>query len=386
MGSVSRRMFLSGVVLGTAACQPVRSADKSVSQKVLLTTAQKAASLPRAPFTKLLPPTEQRVSRIYVASCLDEEKRRRSRVLDAISRRPADLLLMLGDNVYGDRDSGKRVKPDAALTELRSSFAELARRADFAEVLKHHPVMVAWDDHDYGKNDAGREFSYKLQAEQLHEHFWGLDQTEAATHPGTYYARQFGPIGSRLQVIMLDTRSFRSPLTKTDQRGAPGKERYVPSERVDQDMLGAAQWQWLAEQMAKPADLRVIASSIQVLPTNGHGFESWSRLPTERNRLLSLVSKQASGNTVFVSGDRHRAFLYRQPDRDGKAFVEMTSSSINLSSGRGGKEMDRAQLGASYVEQNFGELVIDWDKREVELVVRGIDGQAVNQVKQSFKG
>jgi len=366
-------MFLSGVALGCVACQSVKSADKPPSK-------------PRAPLGKALPPSEQRIYRLAVASCLDEEKRRRSRVLDAIARRPADLLLMLGDNVYGDRDGGKRIKPDAALTELESSFADLARRPDFAEVLKHHPVMVAWDDHDYGKNDAGREFAFKAQAERLHEHFWGLDQTEAATHPGTYYAQVFGPVGSRLQVIMLDTRSFRSALSKTDQRGARGKERYVPSEQTDQDMLGTEQWRWLAEQLSQPADLRVIASSIQVLPTDGHGFESWSRLPNERNRLLSLLTEKAAGKTVFVSGDRHRAFLYRQTDSTGRALVEMTSSSINVGSGRGKNEMDRAQLGAAYVGNNFGEIVIDWDKRVVELIIRDTEDKPVNQVKHSFKG
>jgi len=373
MDSVNRRMFLSGVVLGCAACQSVSSADKP-------------PSWPRAPLAKPMPPSEQRISRLVVASCLDEEKRRRSRILDAIARRPADLLLMLGDNVYGDRDSGKRIKPDAALTELRRSFADLARRPDFADVLKRHPVMAAWDDHDYGKNDAGREFAFKEQAERLHEHFWGLDQTEAATHPGTYYAQVFGPAGSRLQVIMLDTRSFRSALSRTDQRGARGKERYVPSEQADQDMLGTAQWQWLTKQLSQAADLRVIASSIQVLPTDGHGYESWSRLPNERNRLLALVTEKSAGRTVFVSGDRHRAFLYRQTNANGRALVEMTSSSINVGSGRGKNEMDRAQLGPAFVGNNFGELVINWERRNVELIIRNTDDKPVNQVKHSFKG
>ena len=39
----------------------------------------------------------------------------------------------------------------------------------------------------------------------------------------------FGPEGQRTQVIMLDTRFFRSALQATDDWGAKGKERYVPS-------------------------------------------------------------------------------------------------------------------------------------------------------------
>lgn len=56
--------------------------------------------------------------------------------------------------------------------------------------------------------------------------------------PGTYYERSFGPEGQRVQVIMLDTRFFRSALTPTDQWNARGRERYIPSEDPKQDMLG----------------------------------------------------------------------------------------------------------------------------------------------------
>ncbi|MFK7966412.1 MAG: alkaline phosphatase D family protein [Burkholderiaceae bacterium] len=373
MTSGSRRTFLSGLVLGTAACQSTGRAGNLMP-------------MPRAPIARALPSEEQQISRIYIASCLDEEKRRRAKVLDAMAARPADLLLMLGDNVYGDRRNGKRVRPDPQLTELTQSLADLTRRPDFKEVLKTHPVMVAWDDHDYGMNDGGRDFAFRARAEDLHETFWGLKQTAAATRPGTYYARAFGPAGARVQVIMLDTRSFRSALARTDQRGAPGKERYLPSEDVNQEMLGAAQWRWLEQQLSRPADVRVIASSVQVLPTNAHGFESWSRLPRERDRLLATVSARMDGQVVFVSGDRHRAFIYKQAELGGGAFVEMTSSSINRSSRRGAQEMDRAQLGAAFVGENFGEVFIDWRRQQFELVIRDSAGQPVNRLAHPLKG
>ena len=49
-----------------------------------------------------------------------------------------------------------------------------------------------------------------------------------------------GPPGMRVQIILLDLRWFRSPLKVTDQRGAPGKERYVPDPDPAKTMLGAA--------------------------------------------------------------------------------------------------------------------------------------------------
>ncbi len=58
--------------------------------------------------------------------------------------------------------------------------------------------------------------------------------------------------GMRVQVILLDMRWFRSPLKITDQRGAPGKERYLPDPDPTKTMLGETQWAWLADELRKP--------------------------------------------------------------------------------------------------------------------------------------
>ncbi|MEM6534683.1 MAG: alkaline phosphatase D family protein, partial [Pseudomonadota bacterium] len=200
------------------------------------------AALPVAPAGQPLPDENQVISRILLASCNDEEKE--SLALAQIAREDADLFLMVGDNVYGDRQGRDYVNNDPDLMELRESFEELSGRAEFQAVRAALPMMVAWDDHDYGVNDGGGTFVFRTLAERIHERFWGLQDGEAGQHEGTYYAKQFGPDGQRVQVIMLDTRSFRSDLTPTDAWGTAGKERYVPAaDGTAQDMLGEAQWQ-----------------------------------------------------------------------------------------------------------------------------------------------
>ena len=42
--------------------------------------------------------------------------------------------------------------------------------------------------------------------------------------------------------------------------------------RDDGDMLGEEQWRWLGNLLREPADLRLLASSIQVV-ADGHGWE-----------------------------------------------------------------------------------------------------------------
>lgn len=340
------------------------------------------AELPVAPTGPALPADDTVLTRILLASCNDEEQI--SPALARLAREEADLLLMLGDNVYGDRDGPAYQNNDPDLMELRRSFADLAASEEFQAARAAHPMMVAWDDHDYGANDAGRDFPFRRFAERIHERFWGLDtEKDVGNWDGTYYARSFGPQGQRVQIIMLDTRFFRSGLTPTDEWGAPGKERYIPSTADAQDMLGASQWTWLENQLSAPADIRLIVSSIQVLPTT-HGFEAWATLPDERQRLFDLVQRSGANGVVFLSGDRHTSFLYRDETVLDHAALELTSSSLNVSFATESDERDARQIGSGFAPENFGDVTIDWTGRRVSLNLLNQSGARVRQTSASF--
>jgi alkaline phosphatase D len=339
---------------------------------------------PHAPKGPVLPAADTVLTRILVGSCLDEEKGD-SATLRTIAAQQADLFLMIGDNVYGDKDGPANINNQPELDELRASFRDLAAREDFKAVRAKFPMMVAWDDHDYGANDAGRGFVFKRLAERIHERFWGLDDKDVGAYPGTYYARTFGPEGQRTQVIVLDTRFFRSNLTPTDEWNKKGKERYIPSTDPEQDMLGNDQWTWLENRLQDPADVRLIVSSIQVLTTDGHGFEAWSTLPKEQARLYNLVRETEAKGVVFVSGDRHTAFLYKDEAALPYPAYELTASSMNVSFAETTTEMDKAQIGEGYPPENFGAIGIDWAAGTVSLEVKSNTGETVRQATTSFR-
>jgi alkaline phosphatase D len=339
---------------------------------------------PHAPKGPALPAADTVLTRILVGSCLDEEKGE-SATLRTIAAQQADLFLMIGDNVYGDKNGPANINNQPELDELRASFRDLAARDDFKAVRAKFPMMVAWDDHDYGANDAGKGFVFKRLAERIHERFWGLDDQDVGAYPGTYYARTFGPEGKRTQVIVLDTRFFRSDLTPTDEWNKKGKERYIPSADPEQDMLGNDQWTWLENRLQDPADVRLIVSSIQVMTTDGHGFEAWATLPKERARLFHLVRETQAKGVVFVSGDRHSAFLYKDATALPYPAYELTASSMNLSFAETTTEMDKAQIGEGYPPENFGAIGIDWAAGTVSLEVRSNTGETVRQATTSFR-
>ena len=140
------------------------------------------STLPQAPEGPALP-MQSTISKILVASCNDEELD--SPALAQIAKEDADLFLMIGDNVYGDRDGRDYANNQPELEELRESFADLAARPEFQAVRAKFPMMVAWDDHDYGLNDGGKHFAFRQYAELIHETFWGLGDDEVGQYPGT---------------------------------------------------------------------------------------------------------------------------------------------------------------------------------------------------------
>ena len=341
------------------------------------------AALPKAPVGKSLPADDAVITRVLLGSCMDEEKGP-SAAMMSLASEPADLFLMVGDNVYGDRDGRAYTNNQTDLDELRESFADLAAREDFQAVRESVPMMVAWDDHDYGANDSGKEFPFRGFAERIHEVFWGLEDEDVGQWPGTYYARTFGPEGQRTQVIMLDTRFFRSALTPTDDWGAKGKERYLPAPSGSmQDMLGAAQWTWLENQLQQPADIRLIASSVQVMPTV-HGWEAWSALPDERQRLFDLIERTNATGIVFLSGDRHTAFIYEEAGVLPYNAHELTSSSLNVSFLTESEEMDARQVGAGFPLENYGAVEIDWEARKIALKIMDNAGETVRENTLDF--
>ncbi len=307
------------------------------------------------------------ITRLAFGSCMEETKA--APILNAVAASQADAFVLMGDNVYGDADSG-----DMTLPELRQAYADLAAHDDFARVNAAMPIWPLWDDHDYGMNDAGGNFSAKEYAEALFLDFWRIPAADPRrARPGVYAAEAYGPEGRTVRLVFVDTRFFRDPLT-------PGTEgrRYDPNDDPTVTMLGANQWAWLEAELAKPADLTVVVSSIQVI-ADGHGWEAWRTMPAERERLYALIRDAAPANVVLVSGDRHRAGLYRRDLGAGRVVHELTSSSLNLpvSAWGGEEEPGPNRLGPTYLDENFGLLDIDWDARTATLSVRDGEGASV---------
>jgi alkaline phosphatase D len=300
-------------------------------------------------------------------------------IWDTINAARCDAFVFLGDNIYADT-------ADPAV--FRAKYALLAAMPGFAKLRQTTPLFVTWDDHDYGINDGGAGFP---GAETAQREFCDFFQVPAnsplRTTPGVYDCVNLGPAGKRVQIILLDTRRFRSPLKKD-----PANPKVtIPNTDPGATVLGEEQWAWFARRLRQPADIRVVISSIQVI-ANEHGSEKWDNFPNERARFLALLRRTQAKGVVVISGDRHMAELSVLTAADGVPYplYDLTTSGLNQPVPTPPKEgqvvpprkpqINRYRLHERpYTGSNFGLMRVKWDgpQPSLRLEICGLEGEVV---------
>jgi alkaline phosphatase D len=289
--------------------------------------------------------------RIAFGSCMDENSPKP--ILDLVTADAPDLFLFLGDNIYGDTDD---------MAELRAAYDRLGASPEFQRLRAATTLLATWDDHDYGRNDAGSEYPFRVTSQEIFLQFWEEPADSPRwTRPGVYTSYEYSEHGRTLQIVLLDTRYFRGPMF-----ALPNSDPAVP-------MLGDAQWLWLEQQLRRPADLRLIGTSTQF----GHawnGYESWTNLPAERDRLIDMIAATEARGVIFLSGDVHWGELSRQPVPAKYDLWDLTSSGLTEVWDRISPNENR--IGDAVAENNYGIVDIDWDHRDpvVRLALVDVDG------------
>lgn len=325
------------------------------------------------PAVKLITDAVPLPTKIAFGSCAKETKPQP--VLDVVVRQAPDLFIYLGDNIYGDsRDIGI----------LRAKYNQLGAKPEFQRLRAAVPVLSIWDDHDYGENDAGKEYPLKVASRDLFFEFWRVpSESLRRSHPGIYGSHRFTANGRTLQLILLDTRTFRDPLLRTSKplpADSLYKNDYVPDPNPEKTLLGVDQWAWLKTELARPADVRIIASSIQF----GHeynGYESWTNLPSEQQRFLDLIRETKANGVVFISGDVHWAEISRREPPGGYPLYDVTASGITETWPH--LEPNRYRVGEAVRENHFGQIVIDWQRDDPQVSLQIIDKEGTLRLNEA---
>ncbi len=238
--------------------------------------------------------TKRNDLKILVASCMSDAFNEIGNDMwpKAFSHGP-DVSFLIGDNLYADTYSGIYLGKDYPATpqHLFKRYMDHAMSMKLYRMKRLTPTYVTWDDHDYGKNDGGKEYLYKKESKEIFNIFF---PREKSSH------LQFGPGVSTsvelagMNFLFLDGRSFRS-----DKKNPSGTH------------FGKKQRTWLKRNIQKEK-INWLISGDQFFG----GYHPWESFegnhPKTFDSFLNDLRKSA-GKVIFMSGDRHLIEVMKIP-------------------------------------------------------------------------
>ncbi len=263
-----------------------------------------------------------------------------------------NLFIWAGDNIYADT---------ADMKELAQAYQKQLSIPSYQKLIQRTPIMATWDDHDYGKNDAGSEWEMKRQSQQLFLDFLQVPKNDIRrTQDGIYYSKLYTTPKGSINVFVLDTRYHRSSLQKSS---LPNK-RYEP--KLGGTILGKKQWHWLSNGLHKStADFNIIVSSIQFLSSE-HGFETWGNFPNEVQKLKEIIISSKAKRTLILSGDRHISeFSHISLDKLPYPLIDFTSSGLTHSYEEFNNEPNPYRIGGVISVPSYGVLKFNFNQKSV---------------------
>lgn len=308
---------------------------------------------------------------IAFGSCSNQSKPQP--ILNKVCQHKPNTFIYLGDNIYGDTRN---------MEVLKAKYQQLAKKPAFKRLKKNRLILATWDDHDFGENDAGRYYPHKEASKEIFLNFWQEPKSSTRwTHKGIYHRVFLEDAPIKIQVILLDTRTFRDNLIENHKEDkGKYKNDYQPNPSPDSAFLGEAQWAWLEETLQEEADLRIVASSNQ-FSHEYNGWESWRNVPREQERMLQLIKKTKANGIVFISGDVHWGELSKYDNEYTYPIYDITSS--GLTQKWHNTEANKYRIGEVIRTNNFGLIEID-DTDHSKVTFKLIDKSNTTIVKHSI--
>jgi len=285
-----------------------------------------------------------------------------------------DMFVWGGDNVYADTDDMAKMKADYEKVASNEVYARIATQAE---------IEGTWDDHDYGKNDAGAEWEKKDEAKDILLDFLGVSENDPRrTREGVYYSRNITTEKGSIKLIVLDTRYFRDQLQSSETEGRLYDNWSLKHQGT---ILGEAQWHWLEKELEdESADFTVIVSSIQFL-SKEHGWEKWMNFPAEVEKMRSILKEAKAKNIMILSGDRHMGEVSVDHEAGlGYPLVDFTSSGLTHTWPHFSTEGNEYRVSNIIKRLNFGVLLFDFEAKTVTFELRGKDNFIYERYIQQY--
>jgi len=289
----------------------------------------------------------------------------RERMWRRIASHDFPLFLLLGDNVYIDRPERPALQ--------RYCYYRRQSRPEFRTLTAETAIAAVWDDHDFGDNDSegGPEPftpAWKVDAWRVFRENWNNPAYGGGDdRPGVWHEMSIADV----DIFMLDSRYYRT-----------NEDSAEPS------MLGSTQKQWLLEGLrASTATFKLVASPVPFPDGAKPGAwpwrsDTWTGYPDEREEIFSFIEANEIGGVVLLSGDRHRADVWRIERETGYDLYEFQNARLtNIHTHESVEGRARHYPLYSYNETpHFGRLRFDTTAADPTITydIIGIDGEVVH--------
>jgi phosphodiesterase/alkaline phosphatase D-like protein len=236
--------------------------------------------------------------KIAITSCANIKEVPEQTVWRDIGNEGADLLLLVGDQIYYNllsHDPGHDVADfrQRLLTKYEQQWAE----PHFKGLLESGlPWTAIWDDHDYAWNNAGGEVDDARKAVTTELFLQFQSGTQVPVRSTVHH--DFSMQG--VHFIQLDCRSWRDK---------PGP---------DATPLGLAQEEWLWKKLREPAKA-IVVSCGSPFSFGSYAIENY---PAFAKRLITFLTDNGL-RIFFVGGDIHDNTYHAQGP-----IIELVSSGV----------------------------------------------------------
>ncbi|WP_282075747.1 alkaline phosphatase D family protein [Maribacter aquivivus] len=292
---------------------------------------------------------------------------------DILNTKP-DVWVWGGDNIYADTDD---------MVALRAMYSKQKEQTEYKKLVETTDILGTWDDHDYGLNDGGVEFEAKDASQQEFLNFMNVpEDNPLRKRQGVYNSKKYDVDGHSINIIILDTRYFRTQLTPDTETS----KRIKPNDYGDGTVLGDVQWAWLENELnTSKADFNIIVSSVQYL-SNEHGFEAWGNFPHEVDRLAKVIADSKAAGVIVLSGDRHISeFSKREINGMNYPLIDFTSSGLTHAYRGFTGEPNKYRVGEVVFTESFGLLEFDFNAKKVDFKIVGDNGIVLEKLEQVYE-
>ena len=276
-----------------------------------------------------------------------------------------DFVFHTGDYIYeGRADGGRnpalvrqhRGSEIYTLVDYRNRYAQYKLDPDLRAAHASAPFVVTPDDHEVDNDYAGPldengtpSEVFLLRRAAAYQAFYESMPLRRSAMPSGHDIRLYRRIkfGSVLDLMLLDTRQYRSKQACGSTTATGCSAAHDPARTI----LGAAQEQWLFEQLATvKATWTTIGqqvptfarNSIRANPKGQYSMDKWDGYTASRARLYARLTATKAPNPILLSGDVHQHFgadLKADYDNPKSPTVGVEFTNTSITSGGDGADV-----------------------------------------------